>query len=372
MWSKTVGAFGNRVTVMERTPGKLYLRYRRKWQALGHGDRHAALAQARELAARLLTGRVQHGTRPRLRDLLARYTAAVSVHKKPPQPREDARRAALWLAVAGPMFVEDISPDLVQRFTRERRAGQITVPGLARGVARRVSATTAGADVVYLQSVLNWALRERLIDRNPLFGVRPPKTPSPKRPVASEERVQALAAVADTVDPSGRFGVFLALVDALGWRVSALCQLRAEDVDRSAGPYTPYGRVRKRAETDKTGVEMWVPFSEPARAALDRLPWPVSGGYLFPSPRRRGSPWRREHARDLLERCEAAAGLRPLAGGDFHPYRRKWASERKGMPTADVMLAGGWKDSATLLRCYQQADPATLLAVVTQRRQLPE
>lgn len=372
MWSKTVGAFGSRVTVMERAPGRLYLRYRRKWQALGHGDRNAALVQARDLAASLLTGRVNLGKRPRLRDVLARYSEAVSVYKKAPQPREDARRFVVWNAFAGQMFVDDLSHDTLARFVRERLAGRIHVAGLQRGMAKKVSATTAGADVVYLQSVLNWALRERLIDRNPTFGFKPPKTANPKRPVVSHERFEALAVVADRVDPTGRFGVFLTLVEALGWRVSALCQLRAEDVDRTAGPFAPHGRILKRAETDKARVEMWVPLSEDARTALDRLPWPKQGGYLFPSPRRKGSPWRREHARDLLERCEAEAGLPPIAGGDFHPYRRKWASERKALPTADVMAAGGWRDSATLLRCYQHADPATLLTVVTRPKRLPE
>jgi len=211
-----------------------------------------------------------------------------------------------------------------------------------------------------------------LIDRNPAYGFKPPKTANPKRPVASHERFEALAAAADRADPTGRFGVFLALVEALGWRVSALCQLRADDVDRTAGPFAPHGRIFKRGDTDKTRVEMWVPLSKEARAALDRLPWPVRGGYLFPSPRRKGAPWRREHARDLLERCEVEAGLQSIAGGDFHPFRRKWASERKAMPTVDVMAAGGWRDSKTLLRCYQQSDPATLLTVVTQPNRLPE
>src|SRR4029077_15267407 len=60
-------------------------------------------------------------------------------------------------------------------------------------------------------------------------------------------------------------------------------QLRAEDVDRKAHPDAPHGRICKRGEVDKEGWEMWVPSSEDARQALDRLP--VLRGWLFPAPR---------------------------------------------------------------------------------------
>jgi hypothetical protein len=43
---------------------------------------------------------------------------------------------------------------------------------------------------------------------------------------------------------------------------------------------------------------------------------------------------------------------------------RKWATERKHLPTVDVAAAGGWTGTETLVRCYQQADEATILAVV--------
>ena len=67
------------------------------------------------------------------------------------------------------------------------------------------------------------------------------------------------------------------------------------------------------------------------------------------------APWTRYHARDLLERAEKLAGLDPIDGGDFHPYRRKWATERKHLPTQDVMEARGWLDPGSLQAAYQQA-----------------
>lgn len=46
------------------------------------------------------------------------------------------------------------------------------------------------------------------------------------------------------------------------------------------------------------------------------------------------------------------AGLKPLSGGLWHPFRRKFATERKHLPLPDVAVAGGWKEPRTLLECY--------------------
>src|SRR5690606_28636454 len=81
----------------------------------------------------------------------------------------------------------------------------------------------------------------------------------------------------------------------------------------------PHGRIRKRGEVDKEGVEMWVPMSESARRAVAALleHTPAIGDTpLFPAPegrakgrkRRRPKSWSRWHARDLHERAQRAAG----------------------------------------------------------------
>jgi hypothetical protein len=70
--------------------------------------------------------------------------------------------------------------------------------------------------------------------------------------------------------------------------------------------------------------------------------------------------------------AEETAGLPKLRGSLWHAYRRKWATERKGHPLKDVAEAGGWKDTETLLRCYQQPDSETLLAVMSETRKVRE
>lgn len=113
------------------------------------------------------------------------------------------------------------------------------------------------------------------------------------------------------------------------------------------------------------------------RAALDRA---ISANsvigdtpiFQLPRASKPGAPkpWTRWHARDLLERAELMAGLEPVKGGDFHPFRRKWVSERKHLLSRDVAVAGGWRDLRTMERSYQRGDEHTLLAVVTEAAKL--
>jgi hypothetical protein len=42
------------------------------------------------------------------------------------------------------------------------------------------------------------------------------------------------------------------------------------------------------------------------------------------------------------------------------------------MPDVDVAAAGGWKETTSLKRAYQQADQATILSVVLEAKELRE
>jgi integrase len=133
---------------------------------------------------------------------------------------------------------------------------------------------TIGADLEFLRRVCNWALTvtrgngKPLLDHHPLTRYTIPVNANPRRPVATYDRYLAVREHADAVDRQGLFGAFLALVEGLGWRVSAICELRAADVDLAMTDARPHGRLRKRAETDKMGVAQWVPMSPSVRAAI--------------------------------------------------------------------------------------------------------
>jgi integrase len=88
-------------------------------------------------------------------------------------------------------------------------------------------------------------------------------------------------------------------------------------------------------------------------------------GPMFPREKERGAAMRAEMLDQWLRAAEAKAGVPKLRGGLWHPYRRKWATERKHLPLPDVMAAGGWRDATTVSNCYQQADEATMFQVMS-------
>jgi integrase len=161
----------------------------------------------------------------------------------------------------------------------------------------------------------------------------------------------------------------LVLAEATGRRLGSVRQLRWEDIGFSSGT------IRWRAEADKKRREWVVPVP---RSLLDELRGfqkrlgAVGGGWLFAAERNPEVPMDRHLFDKWLSIAEELAGLPKLEGGLWHPYRRKWATERKGHSLRDVAAAGGWQDVETLLKCYQQPDNETLLAVMSEERKLRE
>lgn len=395
---KSFGGHGCKVQVMRHRGRTLHLRW---WDPEKKGSvskpaklqatdsSAAAVDAAREAAfqeAKTLSGALLAGTKADAAGILTlgalfdRYEERRTKHKKGSQPAEDRRRMLIWETVLGSdRDVQTIGPADMDDFVRDRAAGTIVLPARTKkkpGLQRNVSDGTIGADIVFLNTVFNWAHRVRLADgkrlllENPIDDYKRPKAKNPRQAVATYDRFLKVRAHANAVDPQGLFQAFMDLVEDLGWRVSAIRQLKREDIDGRKTKTEPWGRIKKRGEFDKEGRDMWIPLSSDARRVLDRIP--VLSGWLFPSPKDQARAWGRFHARNLLKRAEEAAGLDALDGAAFHAYRRKWATERKHLPTKDVAFAGGWKDLRTLERAYQQVDPHTLLSVVTEKRKLRE
>ena len=164
----------------------------------------------------------------------------------------------------------------------------------------------------------------------------------------------------------------LDIVSGTGRRLSAVLQLQYEDLQLSGGPH---GAIRWPANTDKTGRETLVPIGPDVRVAIDRVLRERPGigqAYLFPAPGDATKPVSRHLAAKWLQEAEKLAGLEKLDGSLWHAYRRKWATERKHLPDADVAAAGGWENPNTLWLVYQQADADTMLRVVLERGELRE
>lgn len=381
---KRVGGPGHWVSIVQRAASpNLYLRWwspavdNYEWESLGHADMERAELAARDAAAGLLQkAEIDAGAPVTLAYLFAQYEGSVTEKKPDLQQREDRRRIAIWQAHLGADFdVLMLSVGQLKSFEAARRDGSLTVEGLK---LRRARNKTIREDEVFLSAVLNWASSieagVRLIPHNPMARYKKPRELNPKRPRTSYDVFLAVDKVADDVDAQRLFRGMHALLEALGWRVSAICQLRGADFDlRRLKDVAPHGRILKREETDKVGVEQWVPLSRAARAAVDLVLErnPVVGeAFLFPAPKsKKRKPWTRHHARALLLSAYEAAEVPTEERVGFHAYRRKWVAERKHLPRADVAAAGGWLSERTL-EIYEQPDQETLLAVVSEPRKL--
>ena len=262
----------------------------------------------------------------------------------------------------------------VRRYEAARRAGGIQ--RRSGGITKPVRAQTVAADLVTLNTMLRWAttVREpngtRWLQENPLAGIRRPREPNPRRPIATCERfaktrdaMQQLAETTRTAVERHRWmkvELALVLAEGTGRRLNAIRQLRWEDID------VERATIRWRAEADKKRRESVVPL--PSRLLNEvrhfRTRLGTIAGWVFARESDGEAPMDRHLFDKWLAVAERTAELPKLEGGRWHPYRRKWATERKHLPLKDVAAAGGWKDVATLLECSQQPDHDTLRTVM--------
>ena len=218
---------------------------------------------------------------------------------------------------------------------------------------------------------------------SPVRGYDIPTEKNPMRPVATQDRYEAIRGVTDQVTMEIRWNgkreeqrsylsEIFDIANGTGRRLSAVCSLTYGDLSLSD---EPYGSIRWPADTDKMGHESTVPISPSVRAALDRIHLErpgIGAAPLFPSPSDPTTPMTRHLADKWLRKAEKLAGVESQKGSLWHAYRRKWATERKHLSDTDVAAAGGWQNSLTLRKVYQQSDAETMLQVVLGGGELRE
>jgi len=401
-WSHSEGEYGHRIRVFEDpNSGIIYgemrdpqRRGRYVSMSLRHRDRDRAKRWAKEQVASWVDGEQQAINQvPTASHVFALYLKHQTPTKVESEQDADERRSEMWVRILGPS--KDLSKLTLrewQWFVESRRSGAIDSSGEAVPTERRepVREGTVAGDLVFLRSVLNWAAKWRLDDgrylmnENPARGFPIPKEKNPRRPLATEDRFQKVLAAAAHVTMAIGFGrkrreepsylpEILTLVNGTGRRVQPVLALRAEDL-RPPAPGAPHGFICWPATTDKMRKEWTVPISQEVRSAISRLldRRGIGPGYLFPAPNHPNEHVAYEVASAWLLKAEAIAKVEKQKGTLFHAYRRKWATERKHLPAADVAAAGGWSDLTTLTQVYQQADQETMYRVVSEPANLVE
>jgi integrase len=189
-----------------------------------------------------------------------------------------------------------------EAFIDARSSGRVDPRGKVVGEADRTPVRTRSveADLKWLRWVFNWAAKWRtpqghyLMRENPVRGYEIPTEKNPRRPVASQDRFEAIRKVSDDHQMELRWNggreqqrsylsELLDIVNGTGRRISAVCQLRYHDLRLAEGPY---GSIRWPADTDKQGRETVVPMSPQVRRAIDRCTQDrpgIGSAPLFPS-----------------------------------------------------------------------------------------
>jgi integrase len=352
---------------------------------LSTSDKDEALRLGRALLAELLRGEEsQAAARPlTLGELWNRYSKECADYlDNGEKSRKDSEaRSRVLLGHFGSDFrAQNFTLDDQRQYEQARqRGGIVTTNGAVTPVTR---ARSAEADMVLLHAMLRWATTKRtvggayLLDRNPLLNVRRVREKNRKQERATWERYQATTAamrkaVKASPDEQTRlrwlrmeFALFLA--EATGRRLGSIRQLRWEDFRYDTQT------ILWRAEADKKGYKWEIPM--PAkfmqRAKGYRRELGAISGPVFPASESATGIMDRHLFDKWLSAAEKAAELPKLDGSLWHAYRRKWATERKHLNPKDVAAAGGWKDIATLLEVYQQADEESVLAVMSDPRKL--
>jgi integrase len=348
----------NRVRVYLHKSGRLFLEYRRAGrkvrQSLGHADWTRAKMEAEDVAGQLR--RPDHRDAVSLAVLFDNYLREVTPTKSARKQQHDRRTVGLMLRIfgSGRRAAELTHRDAARYASERRRIGDLR-PRKGDAPAPPVGPRMIAYDLHFLRAVLHWGVGAGWLDRNPLAGFRIAEEPNPRRPVFTEGHYQALLGVAGTFPPA--FRLLLVLAHETGHRIGALLALRWSDLDLTTE------RIRWRAASDKIGWEHSTPLTTEARGALEtfRALHPGIGeSAVFPGSR--------HLCRDWMERAQKRAGLPPEKGRGWHAIRRHFASELRHVPLRDLCDLGGWKDSTTVVKCYQRPSEEAQVAALESRR----
>lgn len=390
-WSRTFGDRGMRVRLFQkRSDGVFYREVHvpgkgnrgRDLVSLQVWDRDAAERLGKELLSKLLLGQAANIPGPvRLETLWKKYSTECQdyIDNKKHSKEADISKSRNLIGYFGKnLDVRSLTPNDIKLYEVKRKAGGIVCE---KGyVTDPVRQNAVHKDLGLLRRMLRWACTVRLpngsrwLDYNPIDGLRFDREKNPVRPIASIERYtktcEAINRLADAAETEAerlkwhRLELALYIAEATGRRRGSIVGLRWEDFDFTKNV------IHWRAAYDKKGKDWIIPMSADFMAGIRRFQRKLGAvaGYLLPCLRDQLRPMPADMLTQWLQKAEDTAGLAKLPGGLWHPYRRKWASERMHLPTKAVADAGGWSDIATLQTCYQQTDEEMLLAVMSEPR----
>jgi site-specific recombinase XerD len=215
--------------------------------------------------------------------------------------------------------------DLLRRWAASRSLLALTTDDLELWLdSRGYSANTRKLTIAAMHSFYGWAVEHDLIDRDETRRLqRPVVRPGRPRPVADDDLSLALA------EANEQTRVILLLGALAGLRASEMANLRAEDVDLTAGML--------EVVDGKGGKARFVPVHDVLASALRALPLPTAGYVLVDANGRK------------LTRAQVLVRVRRVLDAPTHALRH----------TAGTMLWKTCHDLLTVAEILGHEDPKT-------------
>jgi len=255
----------------------------------------------------------------------------------------------------GKMTLDEITRADVERFKNARLAGKLIAEKHKRRQADNPSPQTVKNELGLLKCILNVAVDDDLLPKNPAGNVKVDRFSNRRgRVIDAEELARLLMAVPPKKAPHLRPLMILAY--ETGMREAEILGLKWADVDLKL-------HVARLAET-KNGESRKVPLSEKAEKAL--AAWGRKDDtYVFPARKVPGKDKAKgkghlghvSHAfRRLAERAE-------VEDVRFHDFRHTFCTRMEGKDLRTIAAVTGHKTLAMLMRYTHPTDAATLALV---------
>lgn len=207
-----------------------------------------------------------------------------------------------------------------------------------------------------LRQLFRWAVREGIIQDNPMASMQPPVVPEPETPILTEEQLTALlkAGRRDKSFEGVRDDALLRVLLDTGVRRAELLSMTAETMDLRTGIVQVFGKGRRERPVhvgSKTAEALARYRRKRNQHRLSRLPafWitargPMTGGGVF---------W-------IVERRGAQAGISGLHPHVLrHTFSHYWLAD--GGRESDLMTLAGWRSIAMVRRYGRTAAAARAL-----------
>jgi len=258
----------------------------------------------------------------------------------------DSYRVRLFKDFFGDRSLESFSPDLVEAFLVHRKK-----EGLLKRPDKPVADATLNLDIAILKTLVHRAVLNRMIDRDPIAGVKKFKPFSRSRTLEPEEYQRLLQNCSEHLRPI----VKLAYLTAM--RCGEILGLRWEQIDFKNGV------ILLEAEDTKTQEKREVPLTEELIDLLKGIPRTIGNTCVF--------TWKGQSIGSIKTAFKKACRKARIEDFRFHDLRHCAVTNlrKAGVNDSVIMSISGHKTHA-VFRKYDRVDREDRLAAIQRAKEL--